>query len=229
MRVAALFSGGKDSTYAAYVAQQRGWDVAHLVTVLPADPDSMMLHVPNIRWAPLVAEAFGLPHVLRQAGPGPEAELDAIRDALRDLDVDGLVTGAVASDYQHSRVQRIADDLGIPCFSPLWRQPAEVLLRDYGSAGMHAIFTAVSAEGLDATWLGRKLDASAIHDLLALARTKGVHPIGEGGEYETLVLEAPFFLKRVVVDRSSARWEGTRGVFDIEAAHVEARAGGSTA
>lgn len=227
VRLAALFSGGKDSTYAAHAALQRGWEVDPLVIIVPQDPDSLMLHVPNIRWAPLVADAFGIPHILRAAGTGPDAELDAIRRALTDLGVDGVVTGAVASDYQHSRIQRIADDLGLRCFSPLWRRPPADLLRDYGIAGMRILVTSVSAEGLDSSWLGRELDASAVDDLLSLARARGVHPVGEGGEYETLVLDASFFQGRFVVDAASASWEGTRGVYAIEAAHVERKAAAS--
>ena len=67
MRVAALFSGGKDSTYATYVAMQRGWDVTHLLSVLPEDHDSMLFHTPNLHLTHLQAEAMRIPLVRETA------------------------------------------------------------------------------------------------------------------------------------------------------------------
>src|SRR3990172_6383048 len=104
MRVAALFSGGKDSTYAAYVAMQRGWEVTHVVTIHPKDPESMMFHVPNLHLTPLQAEAMGILLVAGDAEPGEEGAGGGLKRALSGLAVDGVVVGAIASDYQHSRV-----------------------------------------------------------------------------------------------------------------------------
>ena len=49
MKVAVLFSGGKDSTYAAYLAKQSGHDLQCLVTANPYSAESKLLHHPNIR------------------------------------------------------------------------------------------------------------------------------------------------------------------------------------
>ncbi len=221
VRVACLFSGGKDSTYAAYVAMQRGWEVTSLLTIRPADPESMMFHVPNLALTALQAEAMGLPRIEEAAQPGEDGELDALRAIFRRAEADGVVVGAIASDYQHSRVNRVAAELGLRTFAPLWRQDPTRLVRDYLAAGLRIVFSSVSAEGFDASWLGRAWDETTVTDLLRLHRTHAVHPCGEGGEFETLVLDAPFFRRRIAVDAAQASWQGTAGLWWVTQAHLE--------
>ncbi len=220
MRVACLFSGGKDSTYAAYVAMQRGWDIAALLTIRPADPESMMFHVPNLALTKLQAEAMGLPHVEEAAAPGEAGELDALRRIFRRVDAEGIVVGAIASDYQHSRVSRIADELDLRVFAPLWRHDPTSLVRDYLAAGLKIVFSSVSADGFDASWLGRPWDEDAVRELLELHRTRGVHPCGEGGEFETLVLDAPFFRRAIEVLEAIPEWRGIAGVWRVARAQL---------
>jgi diphthine-ammonia ligase len=224
VRVACLFSGGKDSTYAAYVAMQRGWEIASLLTIRPADPESMMFHVPNLSVTSMQAEALGLPQIEETASPGGQGELDALRRIFRRADADGIVVGAIASDYQHSRVNRIAAETGLRVFAPLWRQDPERLVHDYLAAGMRIAFSSVSAEGFDATWLGRIWDTRTVEDLLALHRTRGVHPCGEGGEFETLVLDAPFFARPLEILEAVPEWHGTAGVWRVVRACLGERA-----
>jgi len=221
VRVGALFSGGKDSTYAAYVAAQRGWDVAALITVLPTDPNSWMFHVPNLHLTPLLAGAIGVPLIQEKAAGGEESELEALAGAIRRSGVDGVVVGAIASDYQHSRVNRVGHDLGLPVYAPLWRRNPRGLLRDYLRAGLRIAFSSVAADGLDASWLGRIWDDRTVADLLRLETSRGVHPCGEGGEFETIVLDAPFFAARLVVDAAEPLWSGSSGVWRIATAHLE--------
>jgi diphthine-ammonia ligase len=208
---------------------QRGWEVAALLTIRPADPESMMFHVPNLHLTALQAEAMAVPLLEEAADSGEVGELDALRRAFRRTDADGIVVGAIASDYQHSRVNRVGQELGLRVFAPLWRQDPKRLVRDYLDAGLRIVFSSVSAEGLDRTWLGRTWDEGTVTDLLKLAETKGIHPCGEGGEFETLVLDAPFFRRRVVIDDAEAVWEGTAGVWRVKRAHLEDKPGSGKA
>ncbi len=220
MRVAALFSGGKDSTYAIYVAQQRGWEVTHLISIHPADPASMLYHVPNLHLTPLLAEALRIPLVQEEAGAGEDAELDALRRAIRRTGATGVLVGAIASDYQHRRVNGVGHELGVRVYAPLWRRNPEHLLGEYLAARMDIRFSGVSAEGLDASWLGRPLDRAAVRDLLRLRGHVGLHPCGEGGEFETLVLWAPNFEKRLDIVEAERRWEGSSGHWAVRAARL---------
>ena len=220
MRVAALFSGGKDSTYACWVAMQRGWDVTHLLSIVPADRESMMFHVPNLHLAPLLAEAIGLPLVQETSETGEARELDALRRLFARVEVDGVIVGAIASDYQHDRVNRVADEIGMRVFAPLWRLDPRRLVREYLEARLTIVFSSVSAEGLDASWLGRRWDDSVVDDLLRLHERRGVHPCGEGGEFETLVLDGPMFRQRVDIVRATPDWSGTAGEWRVEEARL---------
>ena len=220
VQVAALFSGGKDSTYAAYVASQRGWDVTHLLSILPEDRDSMLFHTPNLHVTPLQAEAMGLPLLRETAQAGEAGELDALRRIFRKAPVDGVIVGAIASDYQHQRVNRIADELGLRVFAPLWRHDPGQLVRDYLTAGFDIVFSSVSADGLDANWLGRHWDDGVVEALLRLQETHGVHPCGEGGEFETLVLDAPLFERRIEILRAVSDWRGSAGIWRVEEARL---------
>ncbi len=147
VRVASLFSGGKDSTYALYVAQQRGWEVSGLVTLVPEDPESRLYHVPNIHLTPLLSECLAIPLTQKAANLGEAGEIGALKAALDDLDVDGVITGAVASEYQKSRIDGVCHELGLRCFSPLWRRDQMGLLEDYLLAGFRIMIVGAAAEG----------------------------------------------------------------------------------
>ncbi len=191
MRLSVLFSGGKDSTYAMYLMEQQGHQVETLVSVIPSERDSWLFHTPNLSLLPLEAMAMQK-RLLRVPSQGSEeGDLQALHQALSGMEVDGVVAGAIASDYQWDRINGICDELGLRLFSPLWRKEQGMLLRDMIDAGIEAMVVAVSAEGLGNEWLGRTLDADAVERLGQLSASKGVNPSGEGGEYETLVIDSP--------------------------------------
>lgn len=220
MRVAALFSGGKDSCYAAHVAEQGGWEVSHLVTVKPAGEESMMFHWPNVHLTPLLAQAMGKSHLFIEGSGEPEREVEELGEALRPLGVDGIVSGAVASEYQRTRLERMGERVGLKTFTPLWHKDPLDLLRSLRAAGFKAIVAGCFAEGLGEAWLGRPLDEAAIAELATLQRTRGIHPGGEGGEYESLVLEGPGWRSRVELARVERDWHRDRGVLRVREARL---------
>lgn len=191
MRLAALFSGGKDSTYATYLMEQSGQDVPYLVTIMPRDPYAMLFHTLNLESVPLQAQAMGKDLVSVHSSGSEGDDLEALGKALRGLEVDGVITGAIASDYQWDRINRVCEGLGLRCFSPLWRKDQEMLLRDMVQAGVRAIIVGTFSEGLDPGWLGRVIDDKAIDELKGLSSRTGLNISGEGGEYETLVFDSP--------------------------------------
>ena len=208
MRLSVLFSGGKDSTYAMYLMEQQGHQVDTLVSVIPAEKDSWLFHTPNLNLLPLQAMAMQK-RLLRAPSRGSEeGDLEALHQALSSMDVDGVVAGAIASDYQWDRINGVCESLGLRLFSPLWRKEQGMLLRDMVEAGIEAMVVNVSAEGLGSDWLGRVLDSDAIKQLERLAASRGVNPSGEGGEYETLVIDSPMHdscLEIVEVEREITR------------------------
>ncbi len=220
MKVAVLFSGGKDSTYAAYLAQSRGWDVAKLVTMVPKKGQSYMFHVPNIELCGMLAEAMGIDHVSSPTGGEEEEELEDLKVALTGLGVGGIMSGAIASDYQHTRIDRVCHRLGMKSYSPLWRWNQEAVLMGILAAGFKVIIVGVYADGLGNEWLGRTLDEKAIRGLAELSRRNRMNISGEGGEFETLVLDGPNFAKRMEIIESESVWHGTRGELIVRKARL---------
>ena len=219
MRTVVLFSGGKDSTYALFCALQQGYDVRALVTIYP-QPDSMMFHYPNVDLTQLQAEAIGLPHAVKKTEKGEKEELSSLSSLLRGLKVDAVVSGAVESEYQKQRIDMICEELGLLSLAPLWRKEPLALVREMIASGFEIVVTAVAAEGLGKEWLGRKLDAKAVGELAELQKSKGVHPLFEGGEGETLVTYAPFFRKRLVIEKAEKKWSGSSGMLQIKKASL---------
>ena len=218
-----MFSGGKDSTYALYTAQQMGWEVSNLLTLVPRDPASHMYHVPNIHLAPILADCLGIPLIQREADSGETSELEALKSLLATVEIDGVVTGAIESEYQKARIDGVCHELGLRTFSPLWRRRQIDLLDDYLTAGFRILIVGVAAEGLDSTWLGRELNQEAKEQLLGLHRKYGLSPCGEGGEYESLVIDGPNFRRRLQVIESKTEWTGTSGQLNITKAEAVER------
>lgn len=221
LRVAALFSGGKDSSYATWIVQHQGWDV-NLVTVRPSSVDSQMFHHPNVGWTHLQAQAMGLP--LEVVEIKDKDEMTDLQRALAAMKaryrITGLVIGAVASDYQKARFDNMCDAIGLKSYAPLWHKNPKVLVEDLKNAGFRIILAAVAANGLDESWLGQELSAEKWSRLEKLSKLHGIHLTGEGGEYESFVLDAPHFSKTIKIQKSRNEWYGDSGRMIIEEASL---------
>lgn len=220
MKLAALFSGGKDSTYAAHLAEKGGHEVSIYACIRPARGDSYMFHGVNIHLTPLIAEAQGKPLASAPSSGEKEKEVDDLKRLIELLEVKGVVTGAIASTYQRDRVNRICGELGIVHLSPLWgKDPREVLEAEINS-GMEMIMVHTAAAGLDKSWLGRRIDKKAAEELGRLNERYGLNVCGEGGEYESLVVDAPWFKKRLEIGKAEVVWEGTSGTYRVDEASL---------
>lgn len=204
--VTALVSGGKDSVYAAYLAELQGWRIDEMLTLVPRDPDSRMFHTPNLDLVPLLARAWGRAHrAVRAEAEGEEAEARALREALAGRP-GVVVAGAIASSYQYERLDRLCYALGHRLYTPLWQKEAGRVVRAEIEAGLDIRLTHLSAEPLTAELAGRRLDADLLAELgRRSARTRPFHLAGEGGEYETIVVDAPFLRYRLIWDREEVR------------------------
>jgi diphthine-ammonia ligase len=210
MKVAVLFSGGKDSVFAAFVCQSMGWEV-QLLTVEPAEY-STMFHHPNVNWCKKQAREMGLKiRMVKAKGKNEEDELLAMKKALKEMKVDGVASGAIESEYQKERVDRIAYELGIKSFAPLWRTGKRLLSEQCEYSESYVV--AVAAEGLGKEMLGKKFDADFLEYVKKLKPE--VSPHLEGGEGETFVTNAPFFRRRLKVGKWKKSFDGSAGVAQI--------------
>ncbi len=221
MRISALFSGGKDSVYALYLLQQQGWEIVSLLTVAPKAPDSYMYHYPNVQWTRLQSKALGIPIRYRESEGIREKELEDAEILMKEEQSEGFCCGAIASDYQKSRLDEICHRLRKPLYAPLWRKDQVTLLEDMIQAGFKFMIAGVYAEGFDEGWLGRIITPQSVAELKKLEEEYRISPSGEGGEIETFVLDGPNFSKAIVIEEAEAHWERHSGTYVIRNASLE--------
>ena len=191
MRVAVLASGGKDSTYASWWAQLQGWDVVSLVTVLVRGDDSMMFQLQNTWISAFQASSMGIPwRPVISSGEAEKEVIDleeAINSEVGDFDdiewvfprgietpddlvihsgaleIDALVVGALRSDYQKTRIERMCQRLGIVSFCPIWHKDSREHMQSLLDHGFGVIFTSVSTEGMNQILLPSWMQTSTLH------------------------------------------------------------------
>lgn len=203
MNIAALYSGGKDSTMALDWALKQGHKAVCLITLKSKRDDSYMFHIPNIELVKVQAEALEIPLIFEESSGIKEKELEdlerAIKIAIKKFKIEGLVAGALASQYQLERVEKIADDLNLKAFAPYWHYDMEEYITLIIKEGYDARITGIAADGLNEKWLGRKIDEKFLEDIKKLHDKYKVHIGLEGGEGETIVLDGPIFKKRLEI------------------------------
>ncbi len=208
MRLAALYSGGKDSTFAIMEAIKSGHEIKHLITMAPERDDSYMFHYPCIDLTRMQAESMGINQVWKETAGNKEAELVDLRAAIEGVrgDIDGVLSGAVSSQYQKQRIDGICRQLNLESVTPLWGRDAYDLMKEMAGS-MDIIITAVSTSGLDRNWLGRKISTVTVEELRMLAQRTHFNIQFEGGEAETLVTDCPLFSKKLVIADYEKVWD----------------------
>jgi len=205
MRVCALISGGKDSWYATYVAMQYGFEISTLVTFVPRREDSYMLHHVNVRWAALQAGLAGIRHSTFEVSGEKEREVEEMKRCLAEVvknsSAEAIVCGAVRSDYQKQRIDTICEELGVKSYAPLWHKNEETLLREMVGCGFEFLVTRIAVEMEE--WLGKSVNEKNIDEFIACTKKERANAIGEGGEYETFLLNAPVFERKIHVVSST--------------------------
>jgi ABC transporter with metal-binding/Fe-S-binding domain ATP-binding protein len=220
MHLASLFSGGKDSAYAMYKTMKEGHEIKVLIAIGSENPESYMYHVPNIELTKMQAEAMEIPIIFKKTKGVKEEELkdlkNAINEAIETHGITGVVSGAIYSNYQRKRIDDICSFVGIESLSPLWKMKPKDMLTEMVEEGFKIIISAVAAGGLGPEWLGREIDEKVINELSDLHNTCYVCTAGEGGEFETLVLDAPFFKKSIKIEDAEKLWDGKSGVYNVK-------------
>jgi asparagine synthase (glutamine-hydrolysing) len=207
MKCGVLFSGGKDSTYAAYLVEKQGYDISCLISIFSENPDSYMFHTPSISKVKKQSQVMKIPLIIKETKGEKEKELKdleiVIKNAIKKFNIDAIITGAVESAYQASRIQKICDNLKLDCFNPLWQKDQIELLNDLIENDFKIIITGISAYPLDNSWIGREINKKFIDDISKLYEKFKINPAGEGGEYETYVLYCPIFSRELTITKKT--------------------------
>jgi len=229
MKLAALFSGGKDSTYSIYKARQMGHDVKCLITLFPKSPNSHLLHFPSIKLTELQSETMNIPHLVTELETDEtNQEMNALgillKKAKQDFQIDGLVHGGISSEFQKKRFENICKENNLNILTPLWKTNPKEYMNELIDSGFKFILTSVSSDGLDERWLGKIISADDILQLDKLSNKHGFNLSFEGGEAESFVVDCPLYSYPIVITKAKAIWDGYRGRFEIEDASLDSNA-----
>lgn len=220
MRVAALYSGGKDSTFAIAEAGRQGHQTICLISVAPVSAESHLLHYPNTGFVGLQAESMSLPLLATDAGcDGPDGEADAmgrlLEEAKSRFAIGGVIHGGISSGFQKDTFGNACSDKGLEAIAPLWGADQREYMRRLFRMRFEFIITSVTSGGLDDYWLGRTINESDIDRLDMLSHKHGFNISFEGGEAETFVTCCPLFSRRIMIRDARKSWDGYRGRFEI--------------
>jgi len=202
MKLACLFSGGKDSCLALHLAVKYGNDIKYLLNVFPENKDSWMFHKPDLKLLKRQADELGIKLVIKKSKGEEREELEDLKNLILEIreNIEGIVTGGIASSYQGTRIKKICDELGLEFIAPLWNVPAEKIWQKLFNSGFEVVLTKIACDGIGKEWIGRVIERENFNNLKKLAEKYKFRLDFEGGEAETAVLWMPGFEKHIKID-----------------------------
>ena len=229
MKLACLFSGGKDSTYAIHLAKKQGHDIVCLLSVFPKSEESHLLHHPNLKWTKLQSESMNIPQLTIHSNADETSdELIVIEKLLQNakdnFQIDGLVHGGIKSKFQKEKFETLCLKLNLVCIAPLWEMDPKKYMNELIDSNFDFMMITVSSDGLDDQWLGKLILKSDIAILNNLSDKFGFNLNFEGGEAETFVIDCPLFSNPIKVNEFTKNWDGYRGRFEIVDAELNCNA-----
>ena len=226
MKLAAFFSGGKDSTYAIYDAKKSGHTIQVLFTILPKSDESHLLHFPNIEQTKIQSESMSIPQIVQHID-SIESDIEElklnelIKKSKKIFDFEGIVHGGISSMYQKEKFNNLCQNNNLKLISPIWQRSPISYMQELQENDFEFIITSVSSDGLDQSWLGKKIGYSELSDLENLSKKFQFNLNFEGGEAETFVTNCPLFKNKIKIIDSNRTWDGIRGRFEIVEAKLE--------
>ena len=226
MKVAVLFSGGKDSTFSIYKAKMEGHEVVCIVTIFPQSEESQLLHYPNIQFTKLQSESMNIPQIsIKIDSTNPNSESQTLEEILirakKEFGIQGIVHGGILSEFQRKQFQQISQSLDVVLISPLWKQNEKEYMKNLLESQFHFMTISVTSDGLDESWLGKEITQEDLGTLNQLSEKYGFNLSFEGGEAETFVTDCPLFSYPIKILKSKKIWDGYRGRFEILEAKLD--------
>ena len=220
MKLACLFSGGKDSTYAIHLAKKQGHDVVCLLSIFPKSEESHLLHHPNLRWTKLQSESMNIPQLTIISNSNETSDElivmeKLLQNAKEQFQIDGLVHGGIKSKFQKEKFETLCLKLNLVSIAPLWGTDPKEYMNQLLDSNFHFMMITVSSDGLDEQWLGKLISKSDIEVLNNLSDKFGFNLNFEGGESETFVIDCPLFSTPIKINKFTKNWDGYRGRFEI--------------
>ena len=198
MKVAVLYSGGKDSTKAIEFCMQQGWEIAYLLSVKPNRKDCFLFHFATVEHTPVLADILGLRHMLIPCDVAdPQQEADLVKKVIEKNRVDAVVLGGTGlQETQIRSIQEALQPIGIKAFAAHQGEEHGSLFKEMIEEEYEIMITQVASDGLN-TWLGKIITKENFPFLAKESLQYGFHIGGEGGYFDSLTLDAPFFKKKL--------------------------------
>jgi diphthine-ammonia ligase len=192
MRVAVLWTGGKDSCMALHQILNQGHKADSLITFIGDRP--FLCH--PISLMSMQSLAIGIDHLkIKISAPFFQNYREAIKAIVKERSLEGIVTGDidVVDSFHGPWMDDVCRGLDLELMKPLWHIDRMRYLENIMSEGVEFVFSCVNKKFFDKSWLGRIMDKTCLNDLICLNRKFGIDLAGEGGEYHTMVLNSPRF------------------------------------
>ena len=220
MKLASLFSGGKDSTYAIYKARSEGHEIVCLVSIFPKSEESHLLHYPNMQATLLQAESMKIPQLVSKIDSNDtQTELhelgQILQKAKKEFGIQGIVHGGILSNYQKNHFDDVGKTLDLKVIAPLWKKDQSEYMDELLKSKFRFIITSVTTGGLDDSWLGKEITQEDVKRLSGIGSQYGFNVSFEGGEAETFVTDCPLFSAPIKILKANKVWDGYRGRFEI--------------
>ncbi|MDR0318876.1 MAG: diphthine--ammonia ligase [Nitrososphaerota archaeon] len=210
--VVVSLSGGKDSVYALYSVLREGLDVKYLMFIQTGGK----AHLENKRMIELISEATGIPAVV--VGKNSQD----VGKALKKLGASMLISGVTTTPEHLDYYREILDPIGVKQYAPLFGKDPIAGLDEMLQLGFKCLIIEVdTALGADKEWLGRIIDQNIISEIKQRVAEKKINPIGEWGEYHTLVVDSPIYKKQINIEKANIEWKNTKGYYLIKKATLQ--------
>jgi diphthine-ammonia ligase len=182
---ASLFSGGKESVHAISTVESQGVEVKHLLHEIPTFDSP---HAHNIEALETLAKSMNKRFTVVDLRNG-ERELV---NSLKNLNVDALVAGDINVPQHITWLKNICSQAGIELLEPLFGKETSILFREmFSQPRFKATIIGVNTKYLTDEWLGFTISIETAEDFLS--RIRHIDPLGENGEFHTIVVESPLY------------------------------------
>ncbi|MHA2060100.1 MAG: diphthine--ammonia ligase, partial [Candidatus Ranarchaeia archaeon] len=195
-----------------------------ILTVISQNRESYMFHTPALEAMDYIEKALDIPLVKVHTPGVKEEEVLDLHRAIRKLRPKGIIAGAIASTYQRDRLRTICEEEQIDLVTPLWKKESHWVIETLLARKYEVMFVGVGAQGLTKEWLGRTLTPEVYDELKILEKKYHVNVSGEGGEYESLVLDAPLYHSRLEIQDSTVHWDKLSGWLELKKIQLKPKA-----
>ena len=210
--VVVSLSGGKDSVYALYSVLKEGLNVKQLMFIQAGGK----AHLENKRMIELISEATGIPAIT--VGKTPQE----VGKALKKLGANMLVSGVTTTPEHLDYYKDILDPIGVKQYAPLFGKDPIAGLDEMYQLGFKCLIIEVdTALGANKEWLGKIIDQNVIDEIKQRVAEKKINPIGEWGEYHTIVVDCPIYKKQINIEKANIEWKNTKGYYLIKKARLQ--------